>query len=235
MKKLLILAILLMTVIGLKAQRDPGTFSLTPKVGVNIANLSNNDLVIGTMSLKSKYKAGFIAGLQGKYQISSVVSATLGAYYATLGNKYDDYEVVETKVVSAVNTEIHNSYHDNFTTLGYVLIPVMCDVYIAEGLSFQGGLQAGILTNAKTEYDLATVTVNTQTGEHTSAGIVNYSNTSKAGYKKVDFSIPVGFSYEYANVVIDAKYNFGLTNISDAGLKNKNRSFTFTVGYKFDM
>lgn len=235
MKKLLVLIIFLTTVVGIKAQRDPGTFSLTPKVGVSLANLSNNDLVVGTMSLKSKYKAGFITGVQGEYQITSLIGATIGAYYATLGNRYDDYEQVETKVVSAANIETHKSYHDNFTTLGYVLIPVMANIYIAKDFSLQAGVQAGILTNAKTEYDIATVTINTQTGEHTSAGIVNYRNTSKDGYKTMDFSIPIGLSYEYANVVIDARYNFGLTNISDAGLKNKNCSFTFAVGYKFDL
>jgi len=235
MKKLLILIILLTTVVGIKAQRDPGTFSLTPKVGVSLANLSNNDLMLGNISLKSKYKAGFIAGMQGEYQITSLISATLGAYYATLGNRYDDYEQVETKVVSAVNIETHNSYHDYFTTLGYVLVPVMANVYVAKGLSLQAGVQAGFLTNAKTEYDVATITINTQTGVHTSAEMVNYNNTSKAGYKTVDFSIPIGLSYEYANVVVDARYNIGLTNISDVGLKNKNRLFTFAVGYKFDL
>lgn len=29
--------------------------------------------------------------------------------------------------------------------------------------------------------------------------------------KKIDFSIPVGLSYEYMNVVVDARYNIGLS------------------------
>ena len=36
---------------------------------------------------------------------------------------------------------------------------------------------------------------------------------SKDGYSKTDFSIPVGISYEYMNVVIDARYNLGLSKV----------------------
>ena len=38
--------------------------------------------------------------------------------------------------------------------------------------------------------------------------------------------------YEFNNVVIDARYNFGVTNIADGG-DAKNSVFQFTLGYKF--
>lgn len=34
------------------------------------------------------------------------------------------------------------------------------------------------------------------------------------GIKTFDFSIPIGLSYEYKNIVIDGRYNFGLTKVS---------------------
>lgn len=52
------------------------------------------------------------------------------------------------------------------------------------------------------------------------------------GAESFDFSIPVGLSYEYSNVVFDARYNFGVTNIADGG-DSKNSVFQFTLGYKF--
>lgn len=52
----------------------------------------------------------------------------------------------------------------------------------------------------------------------------------------VDLSIPVGASYEYMNVILDARYNFGLTNIYKIdAMKSKNRFFTITVGYRFNL
>ena len=51
--------------------------------------------------------------------------------------------------------------------------------------------------------------------------------------KKVDFSIPIGISYEISDFVIDARYNLGLTNINDTDkYKSKNGVIMLTVGYK---
>jgi hypothetical protein len=57
-------------------------------------------------------------------------------------------------------------------------------------------------------------------------------------YKKFDFSIPVGVSYQFkVPVTIDARYQIGLTKLNKIeipGEKNsKNSVFTLTVGYKF--
>lgn len=38
------------------------------------------------------------------------------------------------------------------------------------------------------------------------------------------------------NVILDARYNFGLTNIYKIdAMKSKNRFFTITVGYRFNL
>ena len=50
----------------------------------------------------------------------------------------------------------------------------------------------------------------------------------------MDFSIPVGISYEYNNFVVDGRYNFGVTKIID-GFDSKNSVFQITLGYKFDL
>ena len=55
----------------------------------------------------------------------------------------------------------------------------------------------------------------------------------KSAYKKVALSIPIGISYEYMNVVLDARYNVELTKANEFG--SKDRTFLFTVGYKFDL
>ena len=51
--------------------------------------------------------------------------------------------------------------------------------------------------------------------------------------KTFDFAVPVGLSYEYKNLVIDARYNIGLTRMVEDD-ESRNRTFQFTIGYKMD-
>lgn len=54
---------------------------------------------------------------------------------------------------------------------------------------------------------------------------------------KVTFAIPVGVSYEFSNVIIDARYNIGLTQFQniDGFESSKNRVFTFSVAYRLEL
>ena len=95
---------------------------------------------------------------------------------------------------------------------GYINIPILANYYVTKGLAIKAGIQPGFMVSAK-------------------AGDVNV----KSGCKKFDFAIPVGVSYEIANVVLDARYNFGLTKTIKDTDKCKNGVFQFTVGYKFGL
>ena len=52
--------------------------------------------------------------------------------------------------------------------------------------------------------------------------------------KGFDLAIPVGLSYQYQNIVLDARYNWGVTKITD-GADSKNSVFQITLGYKFSL
>ena len=52
---------------------------------------------------------------------------------------------------------------------------------------------------------------------------------------KFDLSIPVGISYEYNNIVLDARYNWGLIKVENYGDPYYNRVFQLTLGYKFEL
>ncbi len=54
----------------------------------------------------------------------------------------------------------------------------------------------------------------------------------KAEAKSVMFALPVGVSYEYEQVVLDARYHFPLTKAMET-IDTRNRLFTLTVGYRF--
>lgn len=106
-------------------------------------------------------------------------------------------------------------------TFDYLNVPLLFNVYVAPGLALKAGGQLGFLLKAKL-------------GDH------DY----KDYYKSTDISIPVGLSYEFDNVVIDARYNIGVSNISKdeymgveyMGVKNDykahNSVIMLTIGYK---
>lgn len=120
MKKFMILAIMMVATIAAKAQFEPGTFTLQPKVGFNLSEISAKD---------SKFKAGLVAGLEGQYQINNWFALSAGLLYTQEGTKIKDSELK--------------------FNLEYLNIPVMAKFYVAKGLSLNAGLQLGFMTKGK--------------------------------------------------------------------------------------
>lgn len=51
-------------------------------------------------------------------------------------------------------------------------------------------------------------------------------------YSAEDWSIPVGASVEYCNVVLSASYVFGLSKVCPPLGSTRNRSLWITLGYR---
>ena len=62
MKKIMMIAAMMVATVSAKAQFEPGTFSLQPKAGFVLSSVSGEDL---------GFKPGFQAGLEGQYQINN--------------------------------------------------------------------------------------------------------------------------------------------------------------------
>ena len=94
----------------------------------------------------------------------------------------------------------------------YLNVPLTGNFYVAKGLALKTGVQFGFLMSAK----------------------VGDSDVKDA-CEKLNLSIPIGVSYEYGNVVLDLRYNLGLSNTNKADDGNKLRSdlLQITLGYKF--
>lgn len=97
----------------------------------------------------------------------------------------------------------------------------MANVYVTKGLAVKLGVQPGFNVSSSNKQE-----VNTFAGSG--------SSTFDVKAKSVDFSIPVGLSYEYNNFQLDARYNWGLTKVFENS-KAKNSVFQITLGYKFDL
>lgn len=76
MKKVLLMAALVLSSFAAKAQSEVGTFTLQPKVGMNISTLTGD----GT-----KTKVGLVAGVEGMYQVSPFIGISDGLLYSMQG------------------------------------------------------------------------------------------------------------------------------------------------------
>ena len=79
MKKLFFIASLMMLSLSTFAQHAPGTVSIQPKVGLNIANLTSLD--------NADPRLGLAVGAELEYQVTDMVSIAAGALYSMQGCK----------------------------------------------------------------------------------------------------------------------------------------------------
>lgn len=230
-RKSILTALCLALTTAVMAQPKAGTFSIIPRLGVSLAKVSDGQLYVMNSDLSvvsSNYKPGLMAGADVEYQVTDFIAASVGAYYSRQGLKYDDY--TESHDLS---TKKWSEWRDVKEHHDYVNIPLMLSVYPVRNLALKAGVQLGINTNATMEYTEATITRDSN-GEGSTESVDKTKTDLKL--KKTDFSIPVGVSYEYMSVILEARYNIGLTNVyKDLGLDGKNRVFTFNIAYRFSL
>lgn len=222
MKKFFLIALLMMVTMASNARTKEGTLSLQPRTGFIVSTLTNmpklplDEEVI----LDNTYLMGVLFGADLEYQLTDMVSISTGLNYTLQGSKWKDYKVVG---IDVKNTKIE---------LGYVNVPLLANVYLYKGLAVKSGVQLGFMTNAKMKSFMSFYDNTGQIDIPLDVDIMDEC-------RKVDVSIPVGVSYEFDNhFVVDARYNFGLTNInksdalSEEGMKNA--LFIISFGYKIN-
>ena len=248
MRKIIILAVMACSAGSMSAQNAKGQFSVKPMAGINISTING-----GETDDPYKSKVGFTGGAELEYGVNDWLGLSLGVMYSQQGAK------VETSSTTKQAAELGGDYTIQTTKKGklktdYLNLPLMANFYIpaVKGLSVKTGIQLGILISGKlnVETDPKVIEVPNNFYNHM---ISDYPNIPKECLtmtefcKSVDFGIPVGLSYEYKNIVLDARYYFGLTNCEDINkipkdfysqipisLKDiKNRYLSITLGYRF--
>ena len=137
-----------------------------------------------------------------------------------------EYGITETFGVSggvlySMEGSKNKDNSDFKTNLDYINVPILANAYLFKGFAVKVGVQPGFLVRAKEKYSNGGITVD---------------GDIKDACNKVQLSIPIGLSYEYADFVFDARYNWGLTNTfknDNSDKKSHNSVFMFTLGYKF--
>ena len=203
------IAAILLTTVAAMAQHEEGDFMVQPKVGMNVATLSDADKAIVDLHF----------GVEAEYMVSDNFSLGLGAIVSNQGAKYDELYDNQGKLIEEKYT----------ADLDYVHVPVLVSWYVLPGLALKAGVQPGFKMKAKAKfadhtYDLDRVyqVNNLLTGEDIKVS-------------KFDLSIPVGISYEYKNIVLDARYIWGLIKVLNQGDAFYNRCFMVSLGYKLEL
>jgi hypothetical protein len=166
-------------------------------------------MVGGTLSTftsddDAKMKFGLVGGAEFGYHVADPLVVTAGVLVSMQGAKGKDNQL----------------YRDHSTTLTYLNIPLLANYYIVPGLAVKAGIQPGFLLSSKWKGE-----------ENIKGNWVKFDETSINGIEKFDLSIPLGLSYEFSDIVIDARYNLGLTKINEHSAP-KNSVIMLTVGYK---
>lgn len=151
----------------------------------------------------SDSRIGLVLGGEFEYRVSPIFSLSAGALYSMQGCK-------------GTAEDDDGNTGDVSLKLDYINVPILANVYVVKGLAIKLGIQPGFNVRHKASATVSGVNV----------------TTNLPGIKSVDFSSPIGVSYEFNRFVIDGRYNLGVTKLID-GADSKHSVFQFTFGYKF--
>ncbi len=221
------------------AQNKVGEFSLKPMVGINVSDLSSD---------KDQYKAkvGFTGGMEAEYGVTPWLGVAVGAVYSQQGVKIDAVIPFVGGVTSGGHKIDSKAQLNGKLKADYINVPLLANYYVWKGLSIKAGIQVGFLTSSYISRTATFVGIEVTDPDNK----VEYTDYAHLGInipelgiersdicKSVVFGIPVGLSYEYKNITLDARYYFGLTRMDDFGedAAVHNRCLSITLGYKFKL
>ena len=120
MKKLMMIAVLMMTALTVSAQPGENKMTLKPFVGVNFATLKPDNA--------SKTKTGFTAGVEAEFGTTGNLSTSLGLAYSQMGAKMRP---------SSWTEDIKFNYD-------YLDLSILENYYLAQGFAVKAGVQGGL-------------------------------------------------------------------------------------------
>lgn len=232
MKKALVLIALVWPATTIKAQSNTGTFSVIPRIGVTFSNITKESTGVGLSSelQKGKTQIGPVAGADLQYQALPALGVSVGVHYQRMGCTYDDSDL------SKADAGEHTVWQNSHTYMHYLCVPLMGHLYVAKNFAIKTGIQASFLLSNNMHTETSNVTIG-RDGSYTYHKETEKLNVENKSIRKFDLGIPVGVSYEYENVVVDIRYQIGLSKVYKSLLDNgnKNKAVVISAGYKFNL
>lgn len=219
---------------AVSAQNDGGSrWSIVPKAGMTVATHVGDDATNNCSSL------AWAAGTEASFQPRRLLSCDFGLYYTR-------ERVKESGSAQLVSSLYNLTLSHSRLVTERLDVPLMVGLHVLPGLTLKAGVQPSLLLSATTKYHIQGYTIDMGSiqdriySDEDLAKLpkVPYNDEGSSGIKSemsnIDVSIPVGASYEWRNIVVDARYHFGLMH----AIKNQDvrrRYLLLTVGYRFGL
>ena len=133
MKKIMMIAAMMIAAVSANAQNEVGQITLMPKAGINISTITGDG--------DQKAKVGLVAGVEAEYGITENFGIDFGVLYSMEGCKYP-----ADAFVNGANGNM------NFN-LDYINVPILAQYYPIKGLAIKAGAQFGFNVRHKVSYD----------------------------------------------------------------------------------
>lgn len=173
---------------------------------------------VGAFSLRPTVgmNIGFMTNADGSDpRVGLVVGAEL-EYQAT-----DVFAISGGLLYSQQGAKMNDMDIDGTMKLDYINVPILANFYVAKGFAFKAGIQPGFNVNDKAKASGSGASVEMGLGD-LSKGFV--------------LAVPIGLSYEFSNIQLDARFNWGVTHaISNSYDSCNSNTFMITLGYKFSL
>lgn len=217
MKKLLLIGALAL----LGANSNAQEFRFGPKAGFAMSTIKVDEKQDDLNKRKMDPKYTFYIGAMAEYKISDKFGLQGEVLYSPLGGK------------EKLGGSKGGAYFDEQSkiTFGTVLVPVSGKYFITEGISVAAGVNFGIILTAKQKTVIGT---NLPIGIEIDGG--DGEVDIKKDIKKLNLAPFIGVEYMLENgLFFDARYNLGVSNLSNdgSGGKIKNSFAQIGVGFKF--
>ena len=214
MKQILTIFAVCLLAVVVNAQRpEQGKLLLRPMLGVSFSNHGVDrkvngyygaDDFYGTHEVNAKYKVGFAGGAEVGYQVLDWLQASAGLLFSQQGSKYEE--------IDALGTTKGN------VNMDYLVMPVLANFYVWEGLALKIGVQPGLLLSCKRKVDGNTTDM-------------------KESCKDFQLQVPVGISYDYQKFVLDFRLNIPVNKCCKKEIDDDamNNTVSLTLGYNFEL
>jgi hypothetical protein len=170
MKKMMMIAALMLMSVGAFAQRPVGGLTIKPMVGMTLATITGGN---------ADMKVGLAAGAEVEYVLANQFALTGGLIYSMQGCKNSSNNV------------------DATTNLDYINVPILANYYIIPGLAIKAGLQPGFKVRGKYKEETAGQTVE---GDIKGGKTVDFAIPFGISYEFSDFVIDARYQLGLTNV-----------------------------------
>lgn len=249
MKKNIIAIVLALSCLNGYSQTKDSKWTITLRVGVSVSDYKmekNDDL---------SAQAGLGFGIEAEYKLSPLFGLSAGVFYTkqAMKHQYGQFMGLDEQrqyhclyndkpIASAVDLDHYPSYvyyYGHTTKWDCLNIPVMANFHVWKGLTLKTGLQLDCRLNAKHDFSYdsrnSSPIINGQNMAAEADGM-KYIVGNEQPYHDMLLSIPLGVSYEYKNLELDARYQFGTHDLLKYASPNITpNSFLLTLGYNFHL